>query len=87
MMAELFQVGVNTIDYHFKEIYECGELDRDATIRKFRIVRYGLRIKITPEVSENRWIPGTANALMKPSGATWKDATPVLRAMVLPNLH
>jgi hypothetical protein len=39
MMAELFQVGVNTINYHIKEIYECGELDREATIRKFRIVR------------------------------------------------
>jgi len=39
MMAELFQVGVNTINYHIKEIYECGELDRQATIRKFRIVR------------------------------------------------
>lgn len=39
MMAELFQVGVNTINYHIKEIYECGELEREATIRKFRIVR------------------------------------------------
>jgi hypothetical protein len=39
MMAELFQIGVNTINYHIKEIYECGELDREATIRKFRIVR------------------------------------------------
>lgn len=43
MMAELFQVGVNAINYHIKEIYECGELDREATIRKFRIVRDEVR--------------------------------------------
>ena len=39
MMSELFQVGVNTINYHIKEIYESGELASEATIRKFRIVR------------------------------------------------
>ena len=47
MMAELFQVGVNTINYHVKEIYECGELDREATIRKFRIVRMEGRRQVT----------------------------------------
>jgi hypothetical protein len=31
MMAELFQVGVNTINYHIKKIYDCGELDREAS--------------------------------------------------------
>ena len=35
MMAELFQVGVNTINYHIKEIYECGELDREALFENF----------------------------------------------------
>ena len=39
MMAELFQVGVNTINYHIKEIYKEGELTPDPTIRKFRIVQ------------------------------------------------
>ncbi|MBD3386417.1 hydroxyacid dehydrogenase [candidate division KSB1 bacterium] len=39
LMAELFQVGVNTINYHIKEIYEEGELSPDPTIRKFRIVQ------------------------------------------------
>jgi hypothetical protein len=43
MMAALFQVGVNTINYHIKEIYEYGELEREATIRKFRIVRDEVR--------------------------------------------
>src|SRR5688572_12698598 len=39
LMAELFQVGVNTINYHLKEIFESGELMPEATIRNFRIVR------------------------------------------------
>jgi len=39
LMAELFQVGVNTINYHIKEIFEEGELAPDPTIRKFRIVQ------------------------------------------------
>ena len=38
-MAELFQVGVQTINYHLKEIFESGELAPEATIRNFRIVR------------------------------------------------
>jgi hypothetical protein len=50
MMAELFQVGVNTINYHIKEIYECGELDREQTIRKFRIVRMEGRRQVARQV-------------------------------------
>jgi hypothetical protein len=50
MMAEFFQVGVNKINYHIKEIYECGELDREATIRKFRIVRMEGRRQVARQV-------------------------------------
>ena len=39
LLAELFQVGVNTVNYHIKEIYSEGELMPEATIRKFRIVQ------------------------------------------------
>jgi hypothetical protein len=39
LLAELFQVGVNTINYHIKEIYSESELLPEATIRKFRIVQ------------------------------------------------
>jgi len=39
LMAELFQKDVRTINEHLVNIYEEGELPRDATIRKFRIVR------------------------------------------------
>jgi hypothetical protein len=38
-MADLFGVAVNTINYHHKEVFESGELDREATIRRFRIVQ------------------------------------------------
>lgn len=37
MMAELFEVEVNTINYHIKEIIKSGELEEDSVIRKFRI--------------------------------------------------
>ena len=37
MMAELFEVEVNTINYHIKEILKNEELLEDAVIRKFRI--------------------------------------------------
>lgn len=39
MMATLFEVEVNTINYHLKEIYKSQELSETATIRKFRIVQ------------------------------------------------
>ena len=39
LMAALFDVGVNTINYHLKEIYDSGEIQPKATIRKFRIVQ------------------------------------------------
>ena len=39
LMAELFDVEVNTINYHLKEIYKSLEIQEEGTIRKFRIVR------------------------------------------------
>ena len=39
MIAALFEVEVNTINYHLKEIYKSGELQQSATIRNFRIVQ------------------------------------------------
>ena len=39
LIAELFQKDVRTINEHLVNIYDEGELDREATIRKFRIVR------------------------------------------------
>jgi len=49
-MAELFDVEVNTINYHLKEIYQSGELQEGATIRKFRIVQIEGGRSVTREV-------------------------------------
>ncbi len=38
-MAQLFDVEVNTINYHLKEIFSSGELSEMATIRKIRTVQ------------------------------------------------
>ena len=38
-MADLFGVDVRTISYHLGQIYESGELTKEATIRKFGIVQ------------------------------------------------
>ena len=39
MMAGLFEVSMPTINEHLKNIYESGELTRNATIRKFLTVQ------------------------------------------------
>lgn len=39
LMADLFQIGVGTINHHLKAIYSEGELDPQATIRRYRIVQ------------------------------------------------
>jgi hypothetical protein len=38
-MADLFGVDVRTVNYHLGQIYETGELDKKATIRKIGIVQ------------------------------------------------
>lgn len=40
LIAELFQVTVPTVNEHLKGIFADGELGTEATIRKFRIVRF-----------------------------------------------
>jgi hypothetical protein len=39
LISALFDVEVNTINYHIKEIYKSGEQGEKATIRNFRIVQ------------------------------------------------
>jgi len=38
-MAELFNVDVRTINEHLKNIFQSGELNKESTIRNFRIVQ------------------------------------------------
>ncbi|MDZ7344739.1 MAG: virulence RhuM family protein [candidate division KSB1 bacterium] len=46
-MAELFQKDVRTINEHIKNIYEEDELQKEPTIRKFRIVQTEKKRKVT----------------------------------------
>jgi hypothetical protein len=39
LIAKLFEVEINTINYHLKEIFQSQEVDPVATIRNFRIVQ------------------------------------------------
>ncbi len=39
-IAELFNVKVPAISKHLKNIFESGELDREATVSKMEIVQY-----------------------------------------------
>lgn len=39
MMSVLFDVESHTITYHLQEIFKSGELDKDSTTRKFRVVQ------------------------------------------------
>ena len=50
MMAELFDVSIPTINEHLKNIYNTGELEKTATIRKFRIVQKEGAREVTREI-------------------------------------
>ena len=50
LLAELFQIGVNTVNYHLKAIFAEGELQPEATIRRYRIVQDEGARQITREI-------------------------------------
>ena len=39
LMADLFQIGLGTVNHHLKAIFDEGELQAGATIRRYRIVQ------------------------------------------------
>lgn len=39
MLAVLYEIETNTINYHIKKIFEDSDLEEVATVRKFRIVQ------------------------------------------------
>ena len=49
-MAQVFDTGLPTINYHLKSIFESGELDESRTIRKNRIVRTEGKRQVQREV-------------------------------------
>ena len=50
-MSKLFEVEVNTINYHLKEIFETHELEENRTIRKIRIVQKEGNREVSREIS------------------------------------
>ena len=50
-MAKLFNVEVNTINYHLKEIFETHELEENRTIRKIRTVQKEGNREVSREIS------------------------------------
>lgn len=49
-MAELFGIGVQTINHHLQDIYKSNELNEIATIRKIRIVQTEGKREVNREV-------------------------------------
>nr|DAS02853.1 MAG TPA: virulence protein [Caudoviricetes sp.] len=63
LMAELFDVDVRTISEHLGNIFSSGELERKATIRKFRTTRRRTRCSgSTKRVTASSTTPGYAAA-------------------------
>jgi hypothetical protein len=50
LLAELFQKDVRTINEHLVNIFKEGELSREATIRKFRMVQLEGKREVAREV-------------------------------------
>ena len=50
-MSKLFDVEVNTINYHLKEIFETHELEENRTIRKIRTVQKEGNRDVSREIS------------------------------------
>src|SRR3989339_150812 len=49
-IAELFGVELPTISYHLKEIYDSGELTREATLRRIRRVQQEGNRQVSREI-------------------------------------
>lgn len=50
MMSMLFDVSIKTINEHLQNIYASGELEKEATVRKFRIVQIEGTRKVARDV-------------------------------------
>jgi hypothetical protein len=50
MMADLFQIGVGTVNHHLKAVFAERELSPEATVRRYRIVRAEGGREVTREI-------------------------------------
>lgn len=88
-MAELFQKSKSTITYHIQQVYEDGELARDATMRKFENFEFSTKpsnfynpvviISVGYRVKSQRG--GTSIPPLSPATAGFE-----FRALCVPNL-
>lgn len=88
-MAELFQKAKSTINYHIQQVYEDGELNRDATMRKFEnfefstkplnfynldmVISVGYRVRSQRGVQFRLWAAGIIKEYMR-KGFAMDDA-------------
>ncbi len=88
-MAELFQKAKSTINYHIQQVYEDGELNRDATMRKFEnfefstkplnfynldmVISVGYRVRSQRGVQFRLWAAGVIKEYMH-NGFAMDDA-------------
>ncbi|MBQ2814908.1 MAG: virulence RhuM family protein [Akkermansia sp.] len=88
-MAELFQKSKSTINYHIQQVYEDGELNRDATMRKFEnfefstkplnfynldmVISVGYRVRSQRGVQFRLWAAGIIKEYMR-KGFAMDDA-------------
>ncbi|MDO5471856.1 MAG: virulence RhuM family protein [Akkermansia sp.] len=88
-MAELFQKSKSTINYHIQQVYEDGELSRDATMRKFEnfefstkplnfynldmVISVGYRVRSQRGVQFRLWAAGIIKEYMR-KGFAMDDA-------------
>lgn len=88
-MAELFQKAKSTINYHIQQVYEDGELNREATMRKFEnfefstkplnfynldmVISVGYRVKSQRGVQFRLWASGIIKEYMR-KGFAMDDA-------------
>ncbi len=88
-MAVLFQKSKSTINYHIQQVYEDGELNRDATMRKFEnfefstkplnfynldmVISVGYRVKSQRGVQFRLWASGIIKEYMR-KGFAMDDA-------------
>ncbi len=49
-LADLYQVGTNTINYHISQIFKDRELEKEAAIRYYRIVQFEANREVTRSV-------------------------------------
>ena len=67
LMAELFDVDVRTISEHLGNVFSSGELEREATIRKFRIVRSEGSCQVTRSIDHYKTCTSTQTTSLSTS--------------------